>query len=545
MTRRRGAFLVLVMLAAGVAVAQQVERWYGTRSNGASIALQATDTGFLKVSGAGSNVPIAPDETEAAAAGNLKLWLKADAITGVADGGAVATWPDASGNAFDATEATNQPTLQTSEINGWPVVRFDGTNDNMEVAAGFNSATQNVAGITVLAVYETNADVLSRVIHIATGTGIARFLFGPASLLDLTAIARRADGDTAAQNTSTGDMGPLGTPLLQTAVVNYATNSFANYRTGTAFPTSPITIPGTSGANTSNTASSVVAAIGSNSTAASAFLNGDIAEVVMFNSALSDADRKGVEIYLACKYALTLSYTFVCPALDLDASNIVGLADGGSVVTWPDTSGNAFDAAAGAGITFQTAELNTRPVVRFDGTGSFSLSGGALGILNNVTGATALFVAKVDPAAASAAVLYAFSRGTDTIGRWTASSVIANRNIRVQRRRLDADGFTTVTSADNEFLVSTWYVSTSESDFSTARSRLWMNGASIGDATSGTPGNTSATNSVGARIGAAATDASRWIGDFAKAQVFVPHLSDVNRRAREAALCRKYGLTCQ
>ncbi len=61
----------------------------------------------------------------------LKLWLKADAITGLNDGDAVTTWPDLSGNGNDATQATaaKKPVYKVNIINGKPVVRFDGLDD--------------------------------------------------------------------------------------------------------------------------------------------------------------------------------------------------------------------------------------------------------------------------------------------------------------------------------------------------------------------------------------------------------------------------------
>lgn len=67
----------------------------------------------------------------------LALWLKADAITGLADGEGVATWPDSSGNGWDATQATeaNQPTYQTNEQNGLPGVNNDGVNDALLTAS--------------------------------------------------------------------------------------------------------------------------------------------------------------------------------------------------------------------------------------------------------------------------------------------------------------------------------------------------------------------------------------------------------------------------
>ena len=60
----------------------------------------------------------------------LTAWFKADSISG-SDGDGVSAWADSSGNGNDTSQGTaiRQPTLQTNELGGQPVVRFDGTND--------------------------------------------------------------------------------------------------------------------------------------------------------------------------------------------------------------------------------------------------------------------------------------------------------------------------------------------------------------------------------------------------------------------------------
>lgn len=82
--------------------------------------------------------------TPASIAG-LKLWLDASQITGLNDGDAVATWSDASGNGYNATQSTasKRPLYKTSILNGKPVVRFDGVDDFLEngTFTAFNNAS--------------------------------------------------------------------------------------------------------------------------------------------------------------------------------------------------------------------------------------------------------------------------------------------------------------------------------------------------------------------------------------------------------------------
>lgn len=63
--------------------------------------------------------------------GTLLAWWKADALTELVDGNSVASWPDVSGNGKTATSATNNPTYKEHILAGRPVVRFDGTNDEI------------------------------------------------------------------------------------------------------------------------------------------------------------------------------------------------------------------------------------------------------------------------------------------------------------------------------------------------------------------------------------------------------------------------------
>lgn len=87
----------------------------------------------------------------------------------------------------------------------------------------------------------------------------------------------------------------------------------------------------------------------------------------------------------------------------LDASQIVGLNDGDSVTTWSDLSGQGNDvtqATASKKPTYQTAEINSLPVVRFDGVDD-SLANTSFSFMQSASAGTLIVVSRItNPAAA-------------------------------------------------------------------------------------------------------------------------------------------------
>ena len=79
----------------------------------------------LKKDGEGNLIMVESDPPTS----NLKLWLKADSITGLANNDPVNLWTDQSGNNNNANQNTEtyKPTYIENSINGKPVVRFNNT----------------------------------------------------------------------------------------------------------------------------------------------------------------------------------------------------------------------------------------------------------------------------------------------------------------------------------------------------------------------------------------------------------------------------------
>lgn len=206
------------------------------------------------------------------------LWLKADAITGKNDGDALAQWDDSSGNANHATQGTaaSRPLYKTNIVNGKPVVRFDVTDDGMGTPVGAVAGTS----FTLFCVYDFRGatPAVRRAVH-ATG---ANWLIGPYNgnhqFYDGGGFTA-PDGPAVTQNVF----------VYQTAKQTASTS--VNYVNGTQYGTrAQAGSPGITAFNLGSLGSDV--------------FDGDMAELLIYPTALSDVNRQSVETYLAAKYAL-------------------------------------------------------------------------------------------------------------------------------------------------------------------------------------------------------------------------------------------------
>jgi hypothetical protein len=193
-------------------------------------------------------------------------------------------WSDLSGNARHAVQATsgNQPSIVTGVINGRQVRRFDGVNDFLVsplVVHGLTLTTFAVSKITA------NTDI-GAIFSSGRGGG------DPAPL---EAALRNAfvSGTNAYRSTPSGTSRVNGGTTL-----TLAASPSPFYITSTVH-TAAVNI--TSGSNTTHVG------VVLNSSGVPAFLlNGDIAEIIIYPTALGTTDRQAVESYLSAEYAITL-----------------------------------------------------------------------------------------------------------------------------------------------------------------------------------------------------------------------------------------------
>jgi hypothetical protein len=235
----------------------------------------------------------------------LRLWFDASQIPGLSDGNAVIQWNDASGNSNHAAQGTvgSRPTYRTNVVNGKPVVRFDGGDELAITNADAAALTNNQDGLTIFTVASLSAadGAVRDLIFFSTNTaaGTTRLKMGQRSGPVWAVSGRRLDADTLQH--VTGSTATTGFQQL-TAAVNWSSSDATLYHNGVSVGSS--TSFQTDGL--SQAANSLGVAVGNASTL-SEYWQGDIAEILVYDSVLSTSDRQSVEAYLNAKYGLGAS----------------------------------------------------------------------------------------------------------------------------------------------------------------------------------------------------------------------------------------------
>ena len=221
----------------------------------------------------------------------LRLWLEADAITGLTNGEAVTAWPD-SVNGYNATNSgVLCPTWQTNQINGKPVVRFDGFTNYLQNAAYTHGAND----VTLFVVAKRNGNPVSGYHNIFVG-GPATYKSGTGSPGNYYQIY--ADGATMELRANAVTIGAINSGVKFTNTTFQILASWKSY----AASSNEFFIDGTSrGTKAGATTAGAKFYIGNWNNNP---MHGDIAEVALYNTALSAADRQLVEGLMAWKYGL-------------------------------------------------------------------------------------------------------------------------------------------------------------------------------------------------------------------------------------------------
>ena len=229
----------------------------------------------------------------------LRIWLNADAGTITDLNGNISGWLDQSGNGNHVQQpaAGNQPVFQTGAINGRPVVHFDGAN---KFLTGTTNAGLQPANVTIMAVYRLlGSGGYPKVIDQPYANGG----WNPPYIAWGLSAGFADDGMPYMDNAINGTWTPLhttsasilGTPTLVTAI--YDGTSQKIFRDGQLIGLQ--SAPGALGYGGAN-----LFYVGSDSIGET--LNGDVAELLVYDHALTAAELESVNFYIDRKYALNL-----------------------------------------------------------------------------------------------------------------------------------------------------------------------------------------------------------------------------------------------
>jgi hypothetical protein len=283
----------------------------------------------------------------------LALWLKADTGVVADASGLVSEWDDQSGNANHATQPNGtdpMPTLIANGFNGKPTIRFDGIDDYLVSASSPSLAITGDISIYAVAQFVDFANYNSIVgkttgnlpasydLYTVQDSGILRFY--------------RGNGGNA-----NGQVSGIGIPSLGVPHVVYVTmngTAVSHFLDGQTNGTGVlVTTLGDNGD------SLYVGSRGDLFTK----MKGDFAEIMIFGSALADADRVAIDAYLGAKYGIVVG---ALPAI------VIGPSAGGNIpLSWPTSSFFLESAPDLAGSNWTAI---TNGIVSAGGTSSFTVN---------------------------------------------------------------------------------------------------------------------------------------------------------------------------
>ena len=324
----------------------------------------------------------------------LELWLDASEPHGdgpaILDGNTFQTWVDFSGkkNHASQTVSAELPSFETGELNGKPVVRFDGVDDVLSIG---NLSSYMYTDFTAFVVYKTDAKPSSRYNLLSQGSKTPDLGWsmaiqdnsGAKSDIDLKMDSGSNVSAESGIDEFEGQI--LG---LKVSSANNDTKTFYNL--------------GLTG--TFNTEGRVLSPWGSRGVSIGAIMDGgvesqyadvDIAEIIIYKKSLSQSDIDSVHAYLKSKWGIVEEYvvdgtTNITSALNIavrdrfvvgkNGSGTAVVKTGGDIdspITWMGKySGSSGTIEIQDGDLFNSGDV----VVGYRGAGSLVLSGGTVSI---------------------------------------------------------------------------------------------------------------------------------------------------------------------
>lgn len=227
---------------------------------------------------------------------NLALWLDANQ-TSHSNNDNVTLWEDLSVNGNDATaNSWDAPAFKTGQMNNYPVIEFDESNQDYLTISNDNSLNPNEISLIVVGRYESDSESWAPFVIKSSdwnwddGYALARNN-GENKIIG---YINEYDENYVKTSLSTNSDNIMSLIYDKDDVITY----FNENEEGSDSYSS----------NISNTSNDMYlgASPNSNGTGVRAYLEGEIAEVIMFNNAISEVERIVLHNYLAAKYGISL-----------------------------------------------------------------------------------------------------------------------------------------------------------------------------------------------------------------------------------------------
>ena len=287
----------------------------------------------------------------------LNLWLDAsDASTITKDGSnLVSGWDDKGSQSNNSTQpvGTNKALWVDSALNSLPIIRFNGSDNYMSVA---NGANFNNANMSFFMVIKMNTKASWGVMFGNRDNGSGWQVGNYSNTGEMVIQSNQVGGNGRGTLDST----------LGYAIFSYSYDGAARkaYENGAL-------VESISDADgfTSNLSADPV--IGARGPTPNSFMNIDIAEMIVYNSALSDTNRLALDAYLQAKWIKPFEPTDIAGLAvwyDADDASTITKDVSDKVSLWEDKSGNGNHAEQTTGLVkpeYVSSGINSNPSILF------------------------------------------------------------------------------------------------------------------------------------------------------------------------------------
>lgn len=258
----------------------------------------------------------------------LALWLKADESVSVDGSGNVEKWMDQSGKSNHGTQTSsgNRPKLVANAINGKPALRFDGSDDYVDLPAAVSVANETLTdfrvGLTAIVVARPNKlQATARFLTLSRGasSNVVSVAYNkPWSFSEVSTNVEYYQSNPGTGVSSVFawqamNKGEFKSYEITQTPTSGGLGSVDIHSDGYFLANDVITLPNYDPVNLRDKNY-----VGRSSYTSQPYLASDVAEIILYQRPLSAAERRQVEFYLFKKYGL---YIYAPPPTISPATN--------------------------------------------------------------------------------------------------------------------------------------------------------------------------------------------------------------------------------